>query len=90
MKNKVAIESLSMDLLRVAIGYHKGSTKIAERFSQEALKRIDEIQTSNVKPYFVKILNKLPLELSKKDHGQIAENALMYSTLCKNYAKKFA
>ena len=88
-KNKIAIESLSMDLLRVALGYHKGSIKMAERFSEEALKRIGEIQTAEVKPYFAKILNKLPLELSKKDKLEVAEDALMYSVLCKNYAKKF-
>ena len=88
-KNKVAIESLSMDLLRVALGYHKGSIKMAERFSEEAQKRIAEIEKSKVKPYFAKILNSLPSELSKKDRLEIAENALMYSTLCRNYAKKF-
>lgn len=89
-KNKIAIESLSMDLLRVALGYHKGSVKMAERFSEEALRRIDEIQTADVKPYFAKILNKLPKELSQKDTNSLAEDALMYSVLCKNYAKKFA
>lgn len=89
-KNKIAIESLSMDLLRVALGYHRGSNKMAERFSEEALKRISEIQTADVKPYFAKILSKLPSELSKKDQGKLAEDTLMYSVLCKNYAKKFA
>lgn len=89
-KNKIAIESLSMDLLRVALGYHKGSVKMAERFSEEALKRISEIQTTDVKPYFAKILSKLPSELSKKDSNRLAEDALMYSVLCRNYAKKFA
>jgi hypothetical protein len=87
--NKIAIESLSMDLLRVALGYHKGSTKMAERFSQEALNRIDEIQITDVKPYFAKILNKLPNALSGKDKHEVAEDALMYSVLCRNYAKKF-
>ena len=88
-KNKIAIESLSMDLLRVALGYHRGSIKMAERFSQEALRRISEIEKSKVKPYFAKILNSLPSELSKKDKLEVAENSLMYSTLCRNYAKKF-
>lgn len=88
-KNKIAIESLSMDLLRVALGYHRGSVKMAERFSEEALKRIEEIQEADLKPYFAKILNKLPSELSKKDKQKVAEDALMYSVLCRNYAKKF-
>lgn len=88
-KNKIAIESLSMDLLRVALSYHRGSEKMASRFSDEALKRVGEIELSNVKPYFAKILKKIPLELSKKDQGRLAEDALMYSVLCRNYAKKF-
>jgi hypothetical protein len=89
-KNKIAIESLSMDLLRVALGYHKGSHKMAEKFSEEALKRVNEIPKSSVKPYFSNILEKLPKELSKNDKDEIAENALMYSTLCRNYAKIYA
>ncbi len=87
--NKIAIESLSMDLLRVALGYHKGSTKMADRFLQESLKRIDEIQKDKLESYFAKILSKLPQELSKVNKLDVAEDALMYSTLCKNYAKKF-
>ena len=89
-QNKYLIESLSMDLMRVALGYHKGSIKMAERFSEEALLRKKEINISKIKPYFVKILNKLPEELSDKNHIKVAENALMYSVICKNYSGKFA
>ena len=89
MNNKIAIESLSMDLLRIALGYHRGSITMAKRFSEEALKRINEINISEIKPYLVKILNNLPLILINKDKDRIAEDALMYSILCKNYAKKF-
>jgi len=89
MNNKIIIESLSMDLLRVALGYHKGSTKMAARFAQEADKRIKEVDQTKIKPYFKRILNKLPGVLSQKNVIDIAEDALMYSTLCKNYAKHF-
>ncbi|MFH1187110.1 MAG: hypothetical protein V1697_02965 [Candidatus Levyibacteriota bacterium] len=87
--NKLAIESLSMDLLRTALGYHKGSNKMAEKFSEEALKRCSEIKKAEVKPYFAEILNKIPITLSDKDLNTRAENALMYSIICKNYARKF-
>lgn len=87
--NKTAIESLSMDLMRVALGYHRGSTKMAERFLEEALKRSSEINKSEVKPYFVGVLNKIPSVLSEKDLNKRAEEALMYSIICKNYARKF-
>lgn len=90
MNNKVAIESLSMDLLRVAIGLHRGSYKMAKRFSDEALMRCMEIQNTEVKPYFVKILNKIEQCLSNQPKERTSEDALMYSVLCRNYAKKFA
>ncbi|KKR50041.1 MAG: hypothetical protein UT87_C0021G0001, partial [Candidatus Levybacteria bacterium GW2011_GWC1_40_19] len=38
-RNKIAIESLSMDLLRVALGYHRGSNKMTKNFLREAKKR---------------------------------------------------
>ena len=89
-KNKLAIESLSMDLLRVALGFNRGSNKMAKKFLQEALKRRSEIQDSTVKHYFAKILDKLPAKLLNNDYEQVAEDALMYSVICKNYARKFA
>jgi hypothetical protein len=89
MKNKVIIESLSMDLLRVAIGYHRGSVKMAARFVEEANKRINEVDQAKIKPYFKKILSNLPLALSQESKQDVAEDALMYHTLCKNYAKHY-
>lgn len=89
MSNKVAVESLSMDLLRVASGLHKGSYKMAKRFSDEALMRCMEIEPREVKPHFAKILNKINLCLSSQPNERTAEDALMYSVLCKNYARKY-
>lgn len=89
MNDKVAIESLSMDLMRVALGYHRNSIKIVDRFSEECIKRISEVNKSKVKPYFAKILDKIPHILSGTDIDRKAEDALMYSILCKNYARKF-
>lgn len=90
MNNKIAIESLSMDLLRVALGYHRGSLKMAKRFSEEAIKRMEEIDRSNIKPYFSKLLDDLYSTLNTDKGNEIAEDALMYSVRCKNYAKHFA
>jgi hypothetical protein len=87
--NKIAIESLSMDLQRAAIGYHRGSISMAKRFSEEALKRIYEIQLNEIKPYFVKILNKIKKYLLSNPNEKTAEDALMYSILCRNYAQKY-
>lgn len=89
MNNKIAIESLSMDLLRAALGYHKGSLKMADRFKEEALRRCSEIIISELRPNFARTINKIPQALSNSDKGRLAEDALMYSILCKNYARKF-
>ena len=89
MKNKIAIESLSMDLLRVALGYHRGSEKMAERFLKEALLRCSEVELSKIKPYFVQIISRIQSSLSSSDKQKISEDALMYSILCKNYSRKY-
>lgn len=87
--NKVILESLSMDLFRVAVGYHRGSTKMAQRFKEESLKRIFEVEQEDVKPYMQRILKQLAVLLKKNSTDQVAEDALMYSTLIRNYCLNF-
>ncbi len=87
-KDKFAIESLAMDLKRVALGYYNGSEKTAKRFSKEALIRKDEITIANLKPYFRKKIQSLPEVLAQKDKKKLAEDALMYSIIVQNYALK--
>ena len=84
MNNKIALESLAMDLKRVALGYHRGSTSMAERFYQEALQRIAEVDPLQVKAYMRKIL-------AQAQHlgPHAAEEALLYSTLIQNYTQTF-
>lgn len=89
MNNKIAIESLSMDLLRVALFYNKKSVSMGQRFSIEALKREKEIDEKKVKPYFARVLEEIHHILISSKSEAIAEDALMYSVLCRNYAKKF-
>lgn len=85
-KNKTEIAALAMDLKRIALGYHSGSTKTAVRFTQEALKRKEEIDVRYEAEYINKILKTLPKTLSQKDKKRLAEDALMYSTIFQNYA----
>ena len=87
-KDKFAIESLALDLKRVALGYYNGSDRMAKRFSKEALIRKDEITIANLKPYFRKITQSLQEILVQKDKKKLAEDALMYSTIIQNYALK--
>lgn len=83
-KNRLALSSLAMDLKRVALGYHRGSDAMAERFFKEAIKRRDEIDKALVKPHIRKILDNLKFLWRQKNHKDIAEDALMYSTLLQN------
>jgi len=54
-KDYVAISSLAMDLKRVAVGYYGDSNKTARRFSQEALKRIEETGMLHSYPQLIEI-----------------------------------
>jgi len=74
-----------MDLKRVALGYFRGSSTMAEMFFEEALKRRNEIDSASLKPYLVKFLNKME-NLNKEEKNKAAENALMYSTIFQNAA----
>jgi len=89
MNNKVILESLSMDLLRVAKGLYRGSDKMAERFLEEALMRKKEIEQNELKPYFKKILIEMEKSLKSSDKEKKTEDALMYSTIVRNYSQKF-
>ena len=88
MNTKIALESLSMDLKRVAMGYYRGSDVMAKRFSEEALKRKEEVSLQDVKPYLEALLDRMERDLQQKNTKNIAEDALMYSTLFQNYCQK--
>ncbi len=83
MKNKQILGALSLDLKRVALGYFRGSTPMAERFFEEALKRKEELNIKEVKPYLARFLNQLE-NLKKEQAEKAAEDALLYSTIFQN------
>ena len=85
MNNKQTLGALSMDLKRVALGYFRGSTPTVETFFREALKRRDEIDLKNLKPYLIKLLNNME-SLKKEEREKAAEDALFYSTIFQNAA----
>ncbi len=88
MNNKIILESLALDLKRVALGYHRESYKMAERFYEEAYKRTTEVDLVLLKPYLKKVLEKVQT-LEGKDAKSIAEEAQMLSTLIQNYSIKY-
>jgi hypothetical protein len=85
-KNKIALSSLALDLRRVALGYHRGSEKMADRFYEEALMRKEEIVLDSLKPYLQVLLKKFESLSLEENHIERAESALMYSTLFQNAA----
>jgi hypothetical protein len=87
--NYIAISSLAMDLKRVALAYHNGSNETAERFIVEAIKRKDEIDKSQVKPYLLTHINSLDKVFMRSDKLHLAEDALTYSQIFQNYAITF-
>lgn len=83
MNNKAILGALAMDLKRAALGYHRGSDIMAERFFEEALKRKSEIKTETLEPYLNKFLVKVE-KLRNEKKERVAEDALMYSTIFQN------
>ena len=86
MNNKIALASLAMDLKRVALGYHRGSRSLANRFFDEALKRKNEIDRLKIKPYVKNIIDRIENIKSEKEEQKRAEDALLYSILLQNAA----
>ena len=83
---QIALSSLALDLKRVALVYHRGSTTMADRFLEEALNRKKEIDTSSIKPYLQKILLKIEDISFENENLRKAEDALLYSIIFQNAA----
>lgn len=84
----ITLSSLAMDLKRAALGTYRGSTQMANRFFEEALRRKDELEGISVAPYIYKALIELEKLKNEKDPQKKAEDALMYSTIFQNYSLK--
>lgn len=87
MNKKIIIESLAMDLKRVALGLHRKSLAMADRFKAEALKREQELEEFPLDKHLTKLTNYTKKTLSESSN-RTAEDALMLSVLFQNYAQK--
>lgn len=85
---KILIESLAVDLYRVAVGLNRGSKAMAERFKEEALKEQKELQSQKVNPYLKTLLSRSQKILKRADKDK-TEDVLMYSILLQNFARKY-
>lgn len=86
MNNKAILGALAMDLKRIALANHRGSNIMAEKFFEEAIKRKNELNSSTIKPYLVKLLSKIE-KLKGEKREKAAEDALLYSTLFQNASR---
>lgn len=87
MDTKTLTQSLAMDLLRVALGLHRGSFGMASRFKEEALRSCQRLAKNQTNGYLAKLV-KNTQDVLKRDDNKVAEDALMYSTLLQNFALK--
>ncbi len=85
MEQIIVIESLAMDLKRVALGLQRGSSAMADRFKEESLKRIAELENQNLNLHLKKLVQGIKKVLAH-DGERVAEDALMYSVLFQNVA----
>lgn len=84
MNNKQILGALAMDLKRGALGLHRKSFRMADRFFAEAMKRKEELDLQSLPLSIRNILDQVSV-LGDEDVGKKAENALMYSTRIQNY-----
>ncbi len=88
MNNKILLESMALDLKRVALGSHSHSTKMAERFLQEVFKRNEMLDTTSLSNSLKKILRNMTSQLKLESTQRLADDALMYSTLLLSFSKR--
>jgi hypothetical protein len=87
MDQKILVESMAMDLKRVALGVNRGSFAMANRFKEEALNRSVELEKQPISEYLKKLLTMTKKSLSQNT-DRVGEDALMFSTLLQNFALK--
>lgn len=87
MNNNALLQAIALDLKRIAIGYHSGSTKMADRFLEEVGKRKVLLDYSSLQPTVKKLVINLDQLAKEKNIQKRADDALMYSTLFISYSK---
>lgn len=85
MIDDLSLSSLAMDLKRVALGLHRKSYAMAERFIDEAEKRRNEIMATKHPRYIQKVLENVESALQDTQDERIPDDLLMYSQLIQNY-----
>ena len=88
MNNKILLESMALDLKRVALGAHSNSTKMVDRFLQEVFKRNEMLDTTSLSSTLQSVLITMTSKLKSDQPSRLADDALMYSTLLISFSKR--
>lgn len=88
MNNKILLESVALDLKRVALGAHSNSTKMTERFLQEVYKRNELVDKEVLSSSCKKVLSHMKVQLKNSSRQRLADDALLYSTLILSFSKQ--
>lgn len=88
MNTNRLLAALSMDLVRIGMGYKRGSMRMADRFCQEAKARCIELKDVELQEHIKIIVADILLIMDGEDKRAIAEKSLMYSTLLQNYVNR--
>lgn len=87
MNNKILLQSIALDLKRVALGYHSGSIKMADRFLLEIMRRKTQLDISLLSDTVKKLLTHIDKIQQEKNFKKKADDALMYSNLFISFSK---
>lgn len=80
-QQRLALQALSQDLTRVALGRYRKQDKMAARFTEEAKNRLAELPK-------LKYHSQIQLALNSSAERS-AEDLLMYSTLIRNLSQSY-
>jgi len=87
MNNKILLESIALDLKRIAMAYHTNSFKTAARFYTEVQKRREMLTNDHLPKSVIMLFVAMDKHMQRNDTKRNAEDALMYSTIFLSLAK---
>jgi hypothetical protein len=87
MNNATILQSIALDLKRVAIGYNAGSFKMADRFLEEAIKRKMQLNMQMLSDSVKKVVIMIEEIGKSSNYHYRADRALTYSTILLSLVK---
>lgn len=87
MNNRVLLQAMALDLKRVALGYHSGSIKMAEKFTAETVKRSFLLDKNTLPLAIHKTVNNIQNPDSNSNTQKLADDALMFSNILLSYSR---